>query len=131
MQQLLEADTRSFVERLLEQQQAGQIQIPEIVGEAMPPQEGQDKTRPLTSDYLVQPEDEYDTVFSALTDYISGKARDLKLMPAQTEKYNGKNNKGKIWLLKGSQVCVVCPPVLLHASAHLCIVILLNPSSCM
>ena len=104
VQRLLDADTQSFLTQLIEQQQAGKIQIPAIIGEAMPPEEGQDKTRPLTSDYLIPPDHGHETVYSALTDWIAGNARDIKLMPVQTKKYSGKRGKGKIWLLKGSQV---------------------------
>ena len=86
---------------LLKQQQKGQVCIPQIPGEVMPPDS---QLAPITSDYLIPHRSNYDNIVTALNSYISGDERDLKLEPVQTKTYNGQNGTGLLYLLQGSKV---------------------------
>ena len=97
----LQAGAKKFYQKLLEQQASGNLRIPSIEGDALPPEE---KLNPMTSDYLIPSEDEFDDIVGAVSDFISGKPRDLKLRQVQAGIYSESNQTGTLHLLKGSKV---------------------------
>lgn len=97
----LQAQANQQLMDLLKQQQKGQVCIPQIPGEVMPPDS---QLAPITSDFLIPHRSNYDNIVTALTSYISGDERDLKLEPVQTKTYNGQNGTGLLYLLQGSKV---------------------------
>lgn len=101
----LQAGAKKFYRKLLEQQASGNIRIPSIDGDALPPDE---KLNPMTSDYLIPSEDDFDDIVGAVSDFISGKPRDLKLRQVQAGIYNDHSQTGTLHLLKGSKVQAPC-----------------------
>lgn len=97
----LQAGAKKFYKKLLEQQASGNVEIPSIEGDSLPPDE---KLNPMTSDYLIPCEDDFDDIVGAVSDFISGKPRDLKLRQVQAGIYNEGNQTGTLHLLKGSKV---------------------------
>lgn len=58
----------------------------------------------MTSDYLIPCEDDFDDIVGAVSNFISGKPRDLKLRQVQAGIYNEGRQTGTLHLLKGSKV---------------------------
>lgn len=97
----LQAGAKKFYQKLLEQQASANLRIPSNEGDTLPPNE---KLNPMSSDYLIPSEDEFDDIVGAVSDFISGKPRDLKLRQVQAGIYNESNQTGTLHLLKGSKV---------------------------
>lgn len=92
---------------LLQQQKEGNLCVPKMEGEPMPPD---NELVPLSSDYLMPHKNEDDDLLTALNEYItSDNPRPLRLTQVQTSIYNGQDGTGKLWLLKGSKVGRINP----------------------
>ena len=96
----LQAGAKKFYKKLLEQQASGNVEIPSIEGDSLPPDE---KLNPMTSDYLIPCEDDFDDIVGAVSDFISGKPRDLKLRQVQAGIHNEGNQTGTLHLLKAQR----------------------------
>ena len=79
---VLQAGARKFVKQLLQQQASGNIKISSIEGDALPPDA---KLNPISSDYMITCEDDFDNIVGAVSAFISGKPRDLKLCRCKRE----------------------------------------------
>lgn len=86
------------VQEAMESMNTGRLVLPSITGEKL----AKDLI-PISSDYLqIRRGHDKDTLFTALQDFMNGDPRDIKLTQVQKADYDGKDGRGKMFLLEGA-----------------------------